>query len=111
MRDQLCPLGCARVLVTGASGARRKVTSHAADTQMRAPDGVSALVRNVAHLQCLTRLERAARGRPFPTIDPIFGAGTRHDMGHRAREAALLFARDRQIALHARVIREVAARP
>ena len=28
-------------------------------------------------------------------------------MGHRAREAALLFARDRQVALHAQVLREV----
>jgi hypothetical protein len=46
-------------LVTGVSGARRKVTSHAADAQMRAPDGLFAFVRKVAHLQCLTGLERA----------------------------------------------------
>jgi colanic acid biosynthesis glycosyl transferase WcaI len=37
--------------------------------------------------------------------------GTCRAMGRRAREAALSFARDRQVALHARVIREVAGRP
>jgi hypothetical protein len=31
-------------------------------------------------------------------------------MGARAREAAALFARDRQVAAHARVINEVAGR-
>jgi len=35
----------------------------------------------------------------------------REAMGARAREAGLLFARDRQVALHARVIREVAGQP
>jgi glycosyltransferase involved in cell wall biosynthesis len=34
----------------------------------------------------------------------------RETMGRRSREAALMFARDRQIALHAGVIQEVAGR-